>query len=68
MSALFRSDSRWSVFVVEDGEARLRVVEVGHQGRSHAEVLAGLEAGDQVILHPSEAIEDGVPVERAPRE
>ena len=66
MSALFRSDSRWSVFVVEDGEARLRAVEVGQQGRSYAEVLAGLEAADRVVLHPSEAIEDGVPVELTP--
>jgi HlyD family secretion protein len=66
MSALFRSDSRWSVFVVEDGEARLRLVEIGHQGRSHAEVLTGLEQGDRVVLHPSEAIGDRVPVEPAP--
>jgi HlyD family secretion protein len=63
MSALSRSDSRWSVFVVERGRARLRYVELGHQGRSDAEVLDGLAAGDVVVLYPSEALEDGAAVE-----
>jgi HlyD family secretion protein len=63
MRALFRSDSRWSVFVVADGRARLRHVELGHQGRSDAEVLEGLAAGDVVVLYPSEALVDGARVE-----
>jgi HlyD family secretion protein len=63
MSALFRSDSRWSVFVVVEGRARLRQVELGHQGKSDAEVLDGLSAGDVVVLYPSEDLTDGAPVE-----
>jgi HlyD family secretion protein len=63
MSALFRSDSRWSVFVVEGDGARLRHVELGHQGRSDAEVLQGLAVGDVVVLYPSETLEDGARVE-----
>jgi len=67
MSALFRFDSRWSVFVVEEGRARRRDVELGHQGRSHAEVLGGVAADDIVIVHPSEAVEDGARVEATAR-
>ena len=63
MSALFRTDSRWSVFVVEGGRARSRQLVLGEQGRSHAEVREGLVAGDVVVLHPSEAVEDGARVE-----
>ncbi|MGE0159873.1 MAG: efflux RND transporter periplasmic adaptor subunit [Gemmatimonadales bacterium] len=64
MSALFRSDGRWSVFVVaDDGTARLTEVDLGHQGRTHAEVLAGLDVGDVVVLYPSETLEDGARVE-----
>jgi HlyD family secretion protein len=64
-SALFRSDSRWSVFLVVDDEARLRHVGLGHQGRNDAEVLDGLTLGDRVLLYPSETLEDGAPVEAA---
>jgi len=63
MSALFRSDSRWSVFLVEEERARLTHVELAHQGRSSAEVLEGLDVGDVVVLYPSETLEDGAPVE-----
>lgn len=67
MSALFRSDAQWSVFIIEGGRARLRHVELGHQGRSDAEVLDGLAAGDVVALYPSETLEDGAPVESTPQ-
>jgi HlyD family secretion protein len=62
MSALFRSDSRWSVFRVEGGRALLQHVELGQQGRSDAEVLDGLAPGDVVVLYPSETLEDGARV------
>jgi HlyD family secretion protein len=62
MSALFRSESLWSVYVVVEGRARLRNIELGERGRSHAEVRSGLSAGELVVLYPSEAIEDGVRV------
>jgi HlyD family secretion protein len=67
MSALFRSDSRWSVFVIEGGRAHLRHLEIGHQGRSDAEVLDGLAAGEAVVLYPSETLEDGARVEPTTR-
>jgi HlyD family secretion protein len=62
-SALFRRGDEWAVFVVAEGEARLRTVEIGHTSGLEAEVLEGLESGERVILHPSDRIEDGVAVE-----
>jgi HlyD family secretion protein len=66
-SALFRDGSLWSVFVIEGGRARLRHVELGAQGTAHAEVRGGLAQGDSVVLHPSESVADGVPVEPVSR-
>ena len=61
-SALFRRGAEWTVFVLEGRRARLRAVEVGQMGGFDAEIRAGLEAGDTVILHPSDRVEDGVRV------
>jgi HlyD family secretion protein len=62
VGALFRRGEGWGVFVVEAGRARLRDVEIGHRGRQAAEVLSGLTEGVTVVVYPSDAVEDGVPV------
>lgn len=62
-SALFREEQRWAVFTVDHGEARLKLLEVGRRNDSYVEVLEGLEPGEQVILHPSDRIVEGVRVE-----
>ena len=62
-SALFHHDGAWAVFVVEDGRARRRRVEVGHRNGLVAEIITGLRAGDRVITHPDDRIEDGVRVQ-----
>lgn len=62
-NALFRFEDGWAVFVVEEKHARRRKVEVGHRSGLEAEILSGLNAGDLVIQHPDETIEDGAPVE-----
>ncbi len=59
MGALFRRDEDWAVFVVEDGVAKLRVLELGQRNDFVAEVLVGLGAGEMVIVHPSDTVEDG---------
>jgi len=51
-SALFRYGDGWSVFVVESGKALRREVEIGYRSQFEAEVLKGIEAGAQVVLHP----------------
>lgn len=63
-SALFRVDGDWHVFAVQDSIARRIPVAIGQNNGKVAEVLSGLEEGRQVIIHPSDRIEDGVVVER----
>lgn len=65
-SALFRTDDGWAVFVVDGGVAVRRAVEIGHQAGLTAEVLSGLEAGEEVIAHPENDLTEGTRVE--PRE
>lgn len=69
-SALFRSGgekSQWSVFVVDSstGRAKIQAVETGHRNASEAEILSGLEAGTQVILHPPNDLKPGARVAAA---
>lgn len=62
-SALFRDEQGWKVFAVENGRAVRRAVEVGPQNGLAAEIRSGLKEGDQVILHPSGEIAEGVDVQ-----
>lgn len=62
VSALFRRNDQWHVFVVENGRAALRRLEIGDRNRDFAQVINGLSAGDSVILYPSDLISDGVDV------
>lgn len=62
-SSLFRFEDGWAVFVVEDGMAKQVQVELGQRNGLTAQVLSGLNEGQRVITHPSEAIEDGVAVQ-----
>jgi HlyD family secretion protein len=61
-SALFRHGQGWSVFVIENGRARQRKVEVGHRTAFDVEVRQGLTEGTEVILHPTNQITDGLRV------
>ncbi|RVT86518.1 efflux RND transporter periplasmic adaptor subunit [Rhodobacteraceae bacterium CCMM004] len=62
LSATFRRDGDWTVFVEQDGRARVRTVDIGRMGQTKAEVLGGLDIGERVILHPNDRIADGVGV------
>lgn len=59
VSALFREDAQWAVYQVDGGRARLTRVEIGRQNGLFAEVSSELSAGAQVIVHPSDTIEEG---------
>jgi HlyD family secretion protein len=63
LGALFRIGRNWAVFKVRDGVAHTTQVQIGRNGAFDAELLGGLEAGDTVVLHPSDRVEDGVRVE-----
>ncbi|MCB1476224.1 MAG: HlyD family efflux transporter periplasmic adaptor subunit [Rhodobiaceae bacterium] len=66
ISALFRHEGAWSVYRIVDGKAVLTGIDTGHMNDDVAEVLKGLTAGDVVIVHPSDEIEDGRGVEPRP--
>lgn len=61
-SALFRRGDEWSTFVVRDGKAVLQQVRIGHSNGIEAEVLEGLADGDNVVLHPSDRVANGVTI------
>jgi HlyD family secretion protein len=54
----------WAVFVIRAGRAERRGVRVGHMGGAAAEVLGGLEMGDEVVLFPSDQVIPGKRVAR----
>ncbi|NTV48795.1 MAG: efflux RND transporter periplasmic adaptor subunit [Geobacteraceae bacterium] len=62
ISALFRLGEQWCTFVVDQGKAIRRTVKVGHRNRDEAEILDGPGAGDTVVLHPSNLLDDGMKV------
>jgi HlyD family secretion protein len=62
-SAVFRSEEAWATFVVEEGTAVVRTVELGETNGLETEVLSGLKEGDSVIAYPSDSVRDGVSVE-----
>ncbi len=66
-SALFRSDGRWSLFVVADGRAQRREVRTGRRSGMSTQILGGLQPGEIVITHPGDRVRDGVRVSPEPR-
>ena len=59
VGALFRNGSDWATYAVRDGRARLQTITLGERNESFAQVLSGMNAGDQVILHPRDLVTDG---------
>ena len=58
ISALFRAENEWAVFVNIKNKARLKKIKIGNKNSLDAEIISGLNEGDQVILHPSNSLED----------
>ncbi len=65
LGALFRDGNDWAAFVLRDGVARQVTVTLGQRNDRMAQVLDGMQPGDQVILHPSDAVADGVKIDPA---
>lgn len=59
-SALFRQGGAWFLYAVEDGRAHSRSVSIGQRGPDWAEVLSGVDVGDEVVLFPDARLADGV--------
>lgn len=60
LSAVFRSGGAWAVFVATDGVAEMRMVDLGQRNGQRTEVRGGLDRGELVVTHPSDAIATGV--------
>jgi hypothetical protein len=54
-----------SVFVVQDGLARIRLVQTGAAGGEGIELVAGVDAGELVVTAPPAWLLDGHPVTTA---
>lgn len=61
-SSLFRYDNGWAVFVMEDGRAKRRKINVGQRNGLTAQILEGIKEGEIVINHPSNELEDEIRV------
>lgn len=60
--ALYRAGEGWAVFVVAGGRVRERAVTLGRQAGLAAEIRAGLQAGERVVVHPGDRLRDGLRV------
>jgi HlyD family secretion protein len=61
-SAVFRHDGDWALFVIEGDRARLTRVEIGERTARDAQIVRGVEAGQRVVVHPSDSVRDGAKV------
>lgn len=59
-SSLFRDGTDWAVYTVVNGTAELQIVHVGQRNALEAQVLRGLDEGEQIVVYPSDAIRPGV--------
>lgn len=65
--ALTPEAERQYVFVVADGKAERREVRIGGRRPGSVEIVAGLAAGEQVIVEGTQKVRDGGPVRAAQR-
>ena len=59
VAALFRSGDQWAVFTLSGGRASKRIVNLARRGSLEAMVADGLQPGEQVIVHPGDAVKEG---------
>lgn len=62
VGALFRDGEMWAVFTVSQGKARKRAIHVSRRGGTTALVEKGIAPGENIIVYPSDAVQDGVRV------
>ena len=59
VGALFRLHDAWHVYVIVDGLAKLRRVDIGHRAGRSAAISSGLKAGETVVLFPPSSLSNG---------
>ena len=56
---LFRAEGPRAAVVDANGKIHLKAVTIGRDYGTDVEVLGGLDAGDSIVLNPSDSLEDG---------
>jgi HlyD family secretion protein len=59
VSAVFRDGQRDAVWIVANGKARKRLVRLGAQGESRAEVVEGLQPGERIVVRGADRVHAG---------
>ncbi|WP_417347731.1 efflux RND transporter periplasmic adaptor subunit [Ferrimonas sp.] len=62
-NALLRQDQGHAVFVVEEGKAKRRAVELGYEDEGRVEITQGLALNDQVVVRGQHQLKDDASVE-----
>ena len=56
---LFRAQGAQVAVVDKDGQVHLRPINIGRDFGTTLEILGGIEASDQIVINPSDSLEDG---------
>jgi RND family efflux transporter MFP subunit len=59
MAAVVEEDNEMVVYVVADGEAIRRPIQIGIEGRGLVEVLGGISENDQIVITGQGSLRDG---------
>lgn len=62
--ALFREGNEWKTYVFRGGKAVLTPIGAGHTDGRATEILSGVSAGEEVLLHPPDTVQDGTAVKK----
>ncbi len=62
--ALFREGTEWKTFVLNKDQAHAVKLQTGRTDGRMTQVLDGITAGTEVLLHPPDTVKDGVQVKR----
>jgi RND family efflux transporter MFP subunit len=61
--AVQASEQGFVTYVVDDGKARLRPIEIGlRTGTGHVEILSGVKPNETVVIEGSDRLADGIEV------
>jgi len=56
---LFRAEGAQVAVVDKDGKVHLRPISIGRDFGATLEILGGLDVSDQIIINPSDSLEEG---------
>ena len=56
---LFRAEGPRVAVVDKDSKVHLRAISIGRDFGATLEILGGVEVGDQIIINPSDSVEEG---------